>query len=551
MKRSYLALVMLIMTLPAWSQIRLPKSDNIPTFRKENTIIWPEALITVPEKTSYLNTSTYAEVMEVVNYALSKSNQIKMQVIGQSDSGVDIPLLILSKNGVSNAQEAKASGLGSFYIQANIHGGEVEGKEAVLILMREILFGHKQHLLDNQIILITPVYNIDGNDNMGDNTRPSQEGSPITAGTRANGAGLDLNRDGVKMEAKETRALMQKVINEWDPLLLVDLHTTNGTWHGYSLTWAPAYHTVGQKEPYDFTWNTMLPEITETVFEKYNVMMGPFGDYYGLRRWPVTTFSTYNHHPRYLVNMMGVRNRLGILSEGFAHERFYQRIHSTHSFITEILEFTNLHAREIMALTAKADEETTRLYKDQAGKAKKGVRFDMVAMDEPLTLRTYDYGTYVKENGDTLIFRKPYMVNLENVTYRAKFNPSIEATIPRGYVIPQNLAHIAEFLMEHGVKVEKLDKNRSFEGESFYIEKVERAPRKFEGHNMATLVGDYKASRKTFRRGDYFVDAAQPLGNLIFYLLEPQSDDGLATWNFLDEAIGEGGKEYPIFKYFK
>jgi hypothetical protein len=550
MKTKFSTLVLSFILLSPFcplAQIALPQSNNIATYDASKDIVWPEALITVPEKTSYLNTSTYAEVMRLVNYAADKSNQIQIQYIGESDNGQAIPLLILSKSGISSPEETK---LPVVYLQANIHGGEVEGKEAVQIVLREILFGHKKYLLDNQVILICPVYNIDGNDNMADNTRPSQEGSPMQAGTRANGAGLDLNRDGVKAEAKETRALIREVINKWDPQLLLDLHTTNGTWHGYSLTWAPSYHTVGDYQTYDFTWNRMLPEITEAVWNKYNVMMGPFGDFYGLRSWPVKTFSTYNHHPRYLVNMMGVRNRLGILSEGFAHERFYERIHAAHAFISEILEYTHHHGNEIMKMTEEADLVTIETYRDEAGKNQKGVRFSMVPVDEPLTLRTYDYGTYVKENGDTVIFRKPNMIHVEDVLYRAKFDPTLTSTIPRGYIIPQKFEGLVDQLRLHGVTVEQLQNEKNLEGEEFLIEKINKANRRFEGHFMVNLDGKWSPKQQTFQPGDYWVDAAQPLGNLVFYLLEPQSDDGLTAWNFLDEFIEEG-QIFPVFKAWK
>lgn len=548
MKTHSLALLLLAFVCQSsFAQISLPKSENIPSYDASKDIVWPEALITVPEKTAYLNTSTYAEVMTVVDYAAENSQQLKVKFIGESDSGQAIPLLILSKSGIDSPENTD---LPVVYIQANIHGGEVEGKEAVQIVLREILFGHKNYLLDNQVILICPVYNIDGNDNMADNTRPSQEGSPMQAGTRANGAGLDLNRDGVKTEAKETRALLEEVILKWDPLLLVDLHTTNGTWHGYSLTWAPSYHTVGEYDTYDFTWNRMLPEITETVWQKYNVMMGPFGDFYGLRRWPVKTFSTYNHHPRYLVNMMGVRNRLGILSEGFAHERFYERIHAAHAFVTEILEYTHTNGYEMIKLTEEADLLTIETYRDQAGEEEKGVRFEMVPVDEPMSLRTYDYGTYVKENGDTVIFRKPNMVYVEEVAYRAKFEPTLRSTIPRGYVIPKAMVNLADQLRLHGIQVETLDGPKAFEGEIFTVEKVNNATRRFEGHFMVNLDGTWKPAEQTFEEGDFWIDAAQPLGHLIFYLLEPQSDDGLTAWNFLDEYLKEGG-DYPVFKVLK
>src|SRR5690606_36441118 len=121
------------------------------------------------------------------------------------------------------------------------------------MLMREITLGDKAFLLDSLVILFAPIYNSDSNDKMEAGRRPSQEDSPPKVGPRENSLGLDLNRDGVKVETAETRGLLSNIITKWDPDLFVDLHTTNGTWHAYSLTWAPSYHTAGEKAPYDFT----------------------------------------------------------------------------------------------------------------------------------------------------------------------------------------------------------------------------------------------------------------------------------------------------------
>jgi len=142
--------------------------------------------------------------------------------------GRDVPIVVLANPPVSSPAQAEASGKPVIAIQANIHGGEVEGKEASLIVMRDILFGDKQHLLDNQILIFVPIYNADGNDAMRENSRPNQELSPVMTGVRT-AHGYDLNRDGMIVEADETKALFRNVIQRWDPDLLVDLHTTNGT----------------------------------------------------------------------------------------------------------------------------------------------------------------------------------------------------------------------------------------------------------------------------------------------------------------------------------
>jgi hypothetical protein len=517
---------------------------------------WPEALILTPEKSNFVKTSTHAEVMQFIDAIKQKTSNAHVLSMGKSMDGKDIPVVVLANPSVKTPEEAKATGKMIIYIQGNIHAGEVEGKEAVMMLMRDILLGNKSNLLQNQIILFAPIYNTDSNDKMEKGRRPSQEDSPLEIGIRENSQGLDLNRDGMKMEAFETKGLFNNIIATWDPQVFVDLHTTNGTWHAYSLTWAPSYHSAGEAGPYNYTVNQILKNVTGRMKSKYDLNIGPYGEYDLAEGWPPKDFYTYNHHPRYLVNQFGLRNRMAILSEAFSHERFYQRIHSTYSFTAEILEFTNEHAKEIIAVNKKAEDETIKNVTDNAGKIKKGVRFKMVPLEKIGSFPTYDYVSYTKPDGTPEYYRTGKVVRYNNVNYHAKFEAETESTLPRGYVIPAAFSAIAENLKAHGIKVTTLEKSQRYEGEIFTIEKMDKGARKFEGHFMARASGKFSVAKKSFKKGDFVVDLAQPLGNLAFYLLEPESDDGLVTWNFFDAYFQEknaGNKpvEYPVFKYFK
>ena len=519
---------------------------------------WQSNLLIKPERTSFRETSTYQEVMDFVNAAIEGKPQANLISMGKSLEGRDIPVVVLSKDGIKTPEEAKASGLPVIYIQGNIHSGEVEGKEVVQMVIRDILHGDKGYLLENQIVLLVPIYNTDSNDKMKAGNRPSQEGSPIATGLRANSQGWDLNRDGIKMETLETNALIQNIIVPWDPTLFVDLHTTNGTWHGYSLTWAPSYHYAGEKAPYDYTWDEILPEVTENVLNKFDVHLGPYGYYYTRREgWPIKSIYTYNHHPRYLVNQFGLRNRMAILSEAFAHERLYQRINSTYAFVTEILEHTHENGKQMMAINMQAEQDAINLVKEQGGKVMKGVRFQMSPLDKPVeSYRTYNYIVSKNEKGQDIFVRKPEIIELKNVVNNSAFTATVEAVLPKGYIIPAEFSNIVEHLRKQGAKVEELTKNIRFEGEVFTATAINRSRRPFEKHNMATLEGEFSEATRKFGKGDYWVDLAQPLANLIFYMLEPQSDDGLVNWNFFDKHFDDNNieteaVEYPVFKYFE
>jgi hypothetical protein len=512
-------------------------------------------LVLTPEKSNFVKTSTYAEVMDFLKAVETQSPNCRIISMGKSFEGKDIPVAVLANPMISTPEEARLSGKSIIYIQGNIHAGEVEGKEAVMMLIRDILLGDKKYLLEKQIILFAPIYNTDSNDKMEKGRRASQEDSPLEVGIRENSQGLDLNRDGVKMEANETNGLFQNIIVPWDPLLFVDLHTTNGTWHSWNLTWAPSYHYAGDPGPSNFTLNNMLKDITRSTKEKYDLNLGPYGDYdVRSEGWPVKNFYTYNHHPRYLVNQFSLRNRMAILSEAFSHERFYQRIFSTQSFVSEILQYVHDHGSEMQAINKKAETDAIQLVKDQAGKVKKGVRFKMVP-SEKIELATYDYIPSVKEDGTKAFLRTGKVIKLKDVQYHARFEAEVESTLPRGYIIPKEMISIVENLRKHGVVVTELTKLQKFSGETFSVEKYEKSARKFEGHFTARATGKFNKATRNFRKGDFMVELAQPLANLAFYFLEPESDDGYVTWNFFDTYLEKAGSrnqavEYPVFKFY-
>jgi len=517
---------------------------------------WPESLMTTPEKSNYQKTSTYAEVMTFINAIQVKSNMVHLEFMGTSKEGKDIPVVVMANPKVSTPEDAKASGKPVMYIQGNIHSGEVEGKEILQQLMRDILLGDKAHLLENQIIIFAPIYNTDSNDKMEQGRRPSQEDSPVKVGIRANSQGLDLNRDGVKMEGLETQGLMQNVLLKWDPEMLMDLHTTNGTWHGYGVTYAPSYHYAGEKAPYDFTWNTMLPSIVKSIDKNYGVKLGPYGGYSLRQGWPAKAIYTYNHHPRYIVNQMGLRNKVGILSEAFAHDRFYKRMNGTYGFVAEVLDYTNKNGRKMAEINAKAAQDAIANVIHNAGKVEKGVRFKMVPLEQKFNLRSYDYTAYKNESGETKYMRSGKIIEIPNVENYSKFEAKVSSTLPRGYFIPKSMKYIVDHLEKQGVEITELKKSKRAIGEEFVVNSLKNSDRKFEGHHMATLEGAFTSKTKAFKKGDYWIDMAQPLSNLIFYMLEPQSDDGLVTWNFFDTYFKEKGINnkpvaYPVFKYYK
>jgi hypothetical protein len=516
----------------------------------------PSALYSRAEKTGYLETSRDSDVVKFCNTVGKLSPLAHVESFGKSASGNDLIMIILADPKVSGPAEAAASGKPVIYIEANIHAGEVEGKEASMQLIREICFGQRKGLLKNQIFIFCPNYNPDGNDKLSETSRFSQDGSPKLTGVRASGEGLDLNREGIKAEAIESKALLKNILIKWDPCLFVDLHTDNGSWHGYALNYAPAFLSAGMASTTAYVSDSILPAVARTELDRSGIPIF-FHGYMNMKEGEQTTYSTYSHLPRYMVNYEGLRNRLGILSETFSHDGFEKRVLSNYLFLVSLLEYTGDHASRLKKIVSEADSATVSLIREQAGVLKKGVSYKIAAAEKPIDLLVRETAEVKEGNGRPRRRPTGRLYWISNVKHFNHFEPDKTATVPFGYVFPASLDKVAAKLEQHGVLVKRLSRKTRVDAEQFTITAYSREKRKSYGdHNVVTADGTF--ARKTFSvdASSYYVDMRQPLAWLIFYMLEPQSDDGLLLWNYLDDyllplGVEKGPVAYPVLKLMK
>ncbi|MBA3657902.1 MAG: hypothetical protein H0W69_11185, partial [Gemmatimonadaceae bacterium] len=200
------------------------------------------------EATGFRETSRYADVIAFIDSLHDRP--LTFGSIGKTSEGRAIPYIIASYPQVSTPDEARALKRPIVYVQANIHAGEVEGKEALLALVRDLSAAPRPNVLDSIVLIAVPIYNADGNERFASQSvNRTEQNGPELVGVRANGQGLDLNRDYIKAEAPETRASLV-MFNTWDPDVFVDLHTTDGSYHGYALTYAPPLHPSAPLGPY-------------------------------------------------------------------------------------------------------------------------------------------------------------------------------------------------------------------------------------------------------------------------------------------------------------
>ncbi|MFN0121833.1 MAG: M14 family metallopeptidase [Blastocatellia bacterium] len=556
------ALLLALAGLPTFAQTPMKPKTQAPA-------AIPAALQSRAERSNYEETTRYDEVMALIGELQKDAPNLRVESFGTSEEGRALPLLIFANPPVSRPREAMQSGKTIVFVQANIHAGEVEGKEAMLQIARRLVSGDLQSLLDNLIILIAPIYNADGNERIDPKNRTAQDGPIGGVGTRENAKGLDLNRDYIKLESAEANALIG-LFNRWDPHLTVDLHTTNGSYHGYHLTYAPTLNPNADARLTAFARGKMLPAITRAMLRRKfrTYYYGNFAtkerlnrefDTFEMQRSgaaaqpsdkPAETkvWRTFDHRPMFGNNYAGLRNRLTILSEAYSYLDFKSRIAVTEAFVEEIFNYAAAHAAEIAAVTRRADEAAVR------GKLPpQGVSFELKALDKPVNILV---GAVEKKrnprNGRDMTAMIEDKVTPTLMPDYGLFAATRTVSVPQAYLFrnEKGLQTIIGKLVAHGVTVEELTAPLTAEVESCQIDKVNKVGRPFQGHQQLTLRTSVKTETQTFPAGSILVRAAQPLAPLIVYLLEAESDGGFVNWNFLDEYL-EKGRTWPIYRLGK
>jgi len=294
--------------------------------------------LTVAEATNYAATSRFADVMGFIGELQKQSPLIRVETLCRSAEGRDVPLLIIGSPVPATPFEPRGAKKAVIYIQANIHAGEVEGKEASLMLARDILARAKPPYLDKLVILMAPIFNADGNEKIDPANRRQQPGPEQGVGVRTNGQNLDLNRDAMKVESNEVAGLFGSVLNRWDPLLLVDCHTTDGAYHEPTVTYSWPVNPNGDSALIEFQRSRMLPEINAIMKDRYKTLGLPYGEFRDARA-PEKGWETLEPQPRYITNYIGLRNRLAILDENYVHADFKTRVEGNYADLSAILDY--------------------------------------------------------------------------------------------------------------------------------------------------------------------------------------------------------------------
>lgn len=490
-------------------------------------------LVTRAERTDFVETSSYADVMRFAESLAELSDDVHLTSFGYTNEGRRLPLLVLGAPDAS-PESVRATGKTRVYLQGNIHAGEVCGKEALLMLLRDYARGEYPAWTNDLVLIVAPIYNADGNERVDLRNRPRQHGPLGGMGQRPNAQGLDLNRDHMKLDSPEARSLVA-MLTAYDPHVGVDLHTTNGTRHAYHLTYSPPLHPNTPVAIDRFLRDEWLPTVTERIKADH----GWDYYYYGNHNPRRPGWYTFDHRPRFNNNYVGLRNRMAILSEAYAYDTFEDRVMSTLWFVEEILDFARERAAEIRTLVEAADAQSV------VGQSL-ATRADFERSPSEVTILMGEVAEERHPNTGEVILRRLDVSMPTPMFEYGSFRPTAVETAPRTYYVLPSAVDAIDRLRAHGIQMAPAPTGREVQVEQFRIESTSVADNPFQGRNERTLEGSWEVTRTTLPAGAMAIQMDQRLGRLAFSLLEPKSDDGFANWALLDEQIEAGA--YPVLR---
>lgn len=462
---------------------------------------------------------------------------VRVGTLAASVEGRRVPWVLAARPMVGSPAEAHRSGKPVVWLQANIHAGEVEGKEAAQMLLRDLTLGSLRSLLDSVVLLVVPIYNADGNERWGPGevNRPGQNG-PAIVGRNQNGQGLNLNRDYVKMEAPETRGAAAMLL-AWDPDVFIDLHTTNGSYHGYALTYATGLNPNGNPAR-DFTRDRLLPTIRERMRRRHATATFWYGNFRNQDPDSLAAgWETYDARPRFGTNWMALRGKVAILSEGYSNADFRTRVRATYDFVREVL---GLVAEERRAVIGAVEASRRRTLDSVTVRSVLGPPTVQDVVAEITHPAGDGNGGYARRSRSG-VYRTVRMPVFD------RFTASRREAVPAAYLLPARLADIAALMRRQGIAVGRLLQPWSGAAERFMVDTLAVGPL-FEGHRTVQAEGRWGAADTMTAAPGWFVVATdQPLGMLAAYLLEPASEDGVVTWNLLDREL-EPHDTFPIVR---
>ena len=491
------------------------------------------------ETTSWKETGRYDEV-ERLGKAFQQEfpQKVKYEEIGKTPEGRPLYAFVASSDGILTPEEASREGRPVVFIQAGIHPGESEGKDAGFLILENLLSraNSADDLLKKVTVVFVPVLNPDGHERFGPYNRPNQNG-PVEMGWRTNAQNLNLNRDYTKAEAPEMQALL-KLINSWDPILFIDTHTSDGSEYqpDLSVTIAPEHGgslriaTAASAMQSDVM--AQLKAVGHQPVEFYPDLKSPNNPGDGFALWDFT--------PRFSHAYAGTRNRLAALLETHSWKDYPTRVRATYNVLLSQIQYIANHGSSLVQEAKTADREESVL----------GGKPVVLTYQASATPGTIDFPGYAYTlshsdlSGQTRVTYDPSKPQVWTVPIFNRMEPSLVVEAPKGgYLIPAGQAGwVSEKLKLHGVQFKVLNQGTTQEVETFRFDSSNFDSKPFEGKTRVSVTGSWRREKRQVPPGSMFVPTAQPKARLVMHLLEPQAPDSFLSWGFFN-AVFES-KEY-------
>jgi hypothetical protein len=507
----------------------------------------PPEWLTHAEKTDYRETPRYVETIEYSKRLDQASPLIKYQSFGKSGEGRDLPLLIAAEGDTFTPEAARREHKPVILIQACIHAGESDGKDAGLALLRDIAITKtRAGLLKHVVVLFMPIYNTDGHERAGPYNRINQNG-PAEMGWRTTSTYQNLNRDYMKADTPETRAWLA-LWNLWKPDLFIDCHVTNGADYRVNITFHHEHHEG--VAPSVLAWEKrVIDDRVAAATEAAGNVVSWYLEFIDNRDL-TKGIRDFNGSPRFSTGYVPLRNRPAILIETHMLKPYRPRVIGTYDFLRATLEEVNRDPESLLAAGREADEKTLAEGHTYDPARRFPVDFELTEKPRPYELKAVEYHTETSDvSGAIRVIFGTEPLDLTVPMYDSlRVNAAVSP--PLFYIVPKQWTEVIEVLRAHGLILQTITEPATIEVESYRFLNVKWASGPFEGRLMPSFEVETVKERRTFPAGSVLVPMAQEWARVAINLLEPQAPDSLVRWGFFNATFEEKeyGEDYVVEK---
>ncbi len=491
------------------------------------------------ETADYRETPNYDDTIAFARRLAHASSIIEYEGFGFSGQGRELPLIIASETSTFTPEAAKSQGKAVVLIQACIHSGEPDGKDAGFALLRDVAITQTvTGILNNVVLLFIPIYNTDGHERSSPYNRINQNG-PTDMGWRTTSTYQNLNRDYMKADTPETRAWLH-LWNQWQPDLFIDCHVTDGADYRCNITYHHEHHDGVDHEVLEWERDVFDDKVKSATEAAGNVISW-YLEFIDNRDLELGT-RDFNGSPRFSTGYVPLRNRPGILIETHMIKDYRSRVIGTYDFLKAALTEVNRDPERLRKIGREADERTIAMGETYDADAVFPLDFELTDQSTPFAVKAFDYHTEQSDvSGDLRVVYGRDPLDLTVPMYQS-FSVKAAVAPPAGYIVPGQWNTVIDVLKAHGVQMKTLAAFTSLEVETYRFTNVSWPDEPFEGRHMPRFEVEPITQTSVFPPGSAVVPVAQTFARVILNLLEPQAPDSLARWGFFNAVFEE--KEY-------